>query len=852
MSTTILIGLLLVLVAGAMEGLFSLGVTRTPKWQWENNWGLGSFIALVVVPWPLALLTVPNLGEVYAEIPPAKLFLTFLFGVGWGLGGIFWGKAIAAVGMALGVSLLMGLINVFGSLLPLALFQRDKVATAGGLTLIAAVVIMVFGIVFIAGAGKIKEQDLATARVSPPAGGAGAPLAKPRTPFSVGLLFCVLSGALSALVNFSFISGADIAASAEKAGATLWAKGFAIWALVFTGNYLVNFLYAAWLMVCRGTFRQIRAGDGRHWFWVTFMGLTWPGGIAVYGIAAYLLGDYGAYVGFPMMLVCSILFGNLAGALTGEWRGTSRQAHTAMIIGVVILIAALAVMGLSNRSPGKMMIPRHAIILWLGAAAWFVAPSPARAENSPLTTRVRSVDDRHRSITFSGTGWTTFDPGAGWHHGTAKSSTVAQDFFQYSIPACTRLQWFSTKSNSRGIADVYLDGVLKATIDTYSPTNQPTAPVFDSGPLPLGNHAIKVVVTRQKDPAATDYWVECDKIAVATTQVPPAPTPLPSPTPLPGAAICNDNDGAVLCFGDWQRETDQDGFHNRDYQISNVQYNTCEFRFRGSAVRWVGSKNRDHGLADVYLDGILQETVDAYHPTWISRVVLFEKTGLSTTGPFHTLRMVVRKDRNPNATDCYQTIDYFEAVEPVNYVEEITQAMRAEYARIASGTKPNTSPDTWRPAAYAAHSPTTGVSLQAGLFRDALERNIHYLNHCFASETYCDGPGWFAWLPASNEGRLLQGTANALRWGERADLRHIVDTIVARIQARQRADGYHNYYPEKDSIALEEGGNSERKNYDRVFWTRGLLDAGRAGHTNAYAMVRKFYDWFNTSRTCPG
>jgi L-rhamnose-H+ transport protein len=344
MSNSLILGLLLVFLAGALEGLFSLGVTRTPKWKWENSWGLGSLIALVVVPWPLALLTVPDLGAVYHSIPAAKLWLTFLFGVGWGLGGIFWGKAIAAVGMALGVSLLMGLINVFGSLVPLALFQRDKVATPGGLTLIGAVALMVLGIVFIARAGKIKEQDLAKGT---PAGSARA-RSTLSTPFSIGLMYCLVSGALSALVNFSFISGADIAATAEKAGASVWAKGFAIWALVFTGNYLVNFLYAAWLMARNKSFAQLAQGDARHWGWVIFMGLAWPGGIAVYGIAAYQLGAYGAYVGFPMMLVCSILFGNLAGALAGEWHGTSAKARNAMTLGVCILIVALGVMGMSN------------------------------------------------------------------------------------------------------------------------------------------------------------------------------------------------------------------------------------------------------------------------------------------------------------------------------------------------------------------------------------------------------------------------------------------------------------------------------------------------------------------------
>jgi uncharacterized protein YqgC (DUF456 family) len=73
------------------------------------------------------------------------------------------------------------------------------------------------------------------------------------------------------------------------------------------------------------------------------------GGIAVYGIAAGKLGSYGAYVGFPMMLVCSILVGNLAGWWTGEWRGTGARTRRAMQVGVLALLAALAVLGLANR-----------------------------------------------------------------------------------------------------------------------------------------------------------------------------------------------------------------------------------------------------------------------------------------------------------------------------------------------------------------------------------------------------------------------------------------------------------------------------------------------------------------------
>jgi hypothetical protein len=82
-------------------------------------------------------------------------------------------------------------------------------------------------------------------------------------------------------------------------------------------------------------------------------------------------------------------------------------------------------------------------------------------------------------------------------------------------------------------------------------------------------------------------------------------------------------------------------------------------------------------------------------------------------------------------------------------------------------------------------------------------------------------------LPAANEGRMLAGAANALRWEERKDMRMIVDTVLARVKRRQRADGFYNYYPEKEAYET----NSERKNYDRLVWTVGLLEAGKIGYS---------------------
>ena len=336
------IGILLVIAGGALEGLFSLPVTRTPKWRWENIWGLGSLIALVLVPWPVALLTVPNLIDVFESVPSEVLLITLLFGLGWGLGGIFWGKAIAAVGLALGVSLLMGLITIFGSPVPLAIKEPGKLIEPGGLMLLGALAVMVFGVVVCVLAGRRKDRELGSEQ-------APAMASKLSTTFTVGLLFCVISGVLSAMVNFGLVFGEPIAKVARQVGASDAAAPNAIWALVFTGNYLVNTGYAFFLMFRNKTWGLIFSqGSLGYWGWAFFMGIAWPMGIVLFGIGAGKMGPYGPFVAFPMMLLAAILFGNLAGALTGEWRGTSAGTRAIMLGGVLILFAAFAVFGGAN------------------------------------------------------------------------------------------------------------------------------------------------------------------------------------------------------------------------------------------------------------------------------------------------------------------------------------------------------------------------------------------------------------------------------------------------------------------------------------------------------------------------
>lgn len=197
--------------------------------------------------------------------------------------------------------------------------------------------------------------------------------------------------------------------------------------------------------------------------------------------------------------------------------------------------------------------------------------------------------------------------------------------------------------------------------------------------------------------------------------------------------------------------------------------------------------------------------------------------------------------------------------------EILRRQMEEEYRIIRAGKKPAGDPGEWKPVPYKEEEPASGVTLTGGLFRRMFRENIRYVKKSFACKDYCEdktwiealadltGNGWYPWLPASNDGRVLGGAANSWRWERDPELREIVGSILARIEKQMRPDGYFNYYPESDSYdcrnrpedSLRRKLFSERKNYDRVFWTRGMIAAGNAGFPKAFALLRRMYDWFD-------
>ncbi len=108
--------------------------------------------------------------------------------------------------------------------------------------------------------------------------------------------------------------------------------------------------------------------------------------------------------------------------------------------------------------------------------------------------------------------------------------------------------------------------------------------------------------------------------------------------------------------GSWSHVANQ-SFTGGDYKntesFSNQAGDSVTVPFTGTAVRWIGSKTNNHGLADVFIDGVKQATVDCSGSQ--NQAVLFSKTGL--TDGSHTLKIVVDGTHSSGSTDNFVSID---------------------------------------------------------------------------------------------------------------------------------------------------------------------------------------------------
>jgi len=121
----------------------------------------------------------------------------------------------------------------------------------------------------------------------------------------------------------------------------------------------------------------------------------------------------------------------------------------------------------------------------------------------------------------------------------------------------------------------------------------------------------------------------------------------------------DDADAALQYAGTWTHVGPAAGYTNGEYKqtesFSNTVGDSVSIPFTGTAIRWIASKAGNHGIADVYLDGVKVTTVDGYAASTTNQQILYAASGLPAGS--HTLKIVVTGLKNAASQGTFVSVD---------------------------------------------------------------------------------------------------------------------------------------------------------------------------------------------------
>ena len=307
----------------------------------EHLWLTYSGIAFFVLPLILALATIPQLSAVYGSSQTTVVLTTALFGAGWGVGSVFFGLGVDALGMALGFSMMTGLYTALGALVPLLVLTPDLIPTVTGFYIIAGNIVMIVGVVFCAVAGERRDRLMGD-KVAPGT-------LNPKRSVAAGLTICILAGIFSAMFNFAYAFGRPIAETAVTLGAATVEDGLnAVWLIALPAGGLINIGYCMILLQRRRSWSLLRCAHPVDWCNAAIMSVLWTGSVIIYGWGATHMGRLGPSLGWSLWNAILIITTVVCGLLTREWEGIRGPPLHLLFVGIIVLIVATVMLGLGG------------------------------------------------------------------------------------------------------------------------------------------------------------------------------------------------------------------------------------------------------------------------------------------------------------------------------------------------------------------------------------------------------------------------------------------------------------------------------------------------------------------------
>ncbi|MDE6116001.1 MAG: rhamnose/proton symporter RhaT [Duncaniella sp.] len=335
----LIIGLLIIAVGAFCQSSCYVPINKIKSWSWESYWIVQGVFAWLILPFLGALLAVPaghSLTELFTAEQSFNIWMTILFGVLWGVGGLTFGLSMRYLGVALGQSIALGtcagLGTIMGPVLLNIFFPENDPLSQLTFAVILGVVVTLIGIAIIGIAGSMKAASLSEEEKK---------AAVKDFNFPKGITIALLAGFMSGCFNvgLEFGSGINFGSLTPDMFKTLPAT-----LLVTLGGFVTNAVYCFYQNQKNHTWGDYAKGGVlvNNLFFSLLAGALWYSQFFGLALGKGFLTESPTLMtlSFCILMALNVVFSNVWGIILKEWKGCSSKTIAVLVVGIVVLIVS--------------------------------------------------------------------------------------------------------------------------------------------------------------------------------------------------------------------------------------------------------------------------------------------------------------------------------------------------------------------------------------------------------------------------------------------------------------------------------------------------------------------------------
>ena len=333
----IVIGLLIIAIGAFCQSSSYVPINKVKQWSWESYWLVQGIFAWLIFPVLGALLAVPaghSLFDLFTAENSFNVWMTMLFGVLWGVGGLTFGLSMRYLGVALGQSIALGtcagLGTVMGPVLLNIFFPELDALSSLTFAVITGVAVTLLGIAVIGVAGSMKAASLSEDEKK---------AAVKDFNFPKGLAIALLAGFMSGCFNVGLEFGKDI--NFGDLTPDMY-KTLPATLLVTIGGFVTNAIYCLYQNGKNKTWGDYKNGKvwGNNVLFCALAGVLWYSQFFGLSLGKGFLTESPTLMtlSFCILMALNVTFSNVWGIILNEWKGCSKKTIAVLITGICILV----------------------------------------------------------------------------------------------------------------------------------------------------------------------------------------------------------------------------------------------------------------------------------------------------------------------------------------------------------------------------------------------------------------------------------------------------------------------------------------------------------------------------------